>query len=176
MWATAEGGCLWAGGDVSTDFYAPFAYDAVYALAIAMHQTLAAAPGFPLYGMALMDQLLNTTLSGATGPIGFDEHGDRDVGLSYEVYNVADQGMTILGKWQQGVAWSSRFTSSVSYVAADSSSEVPELVGSGLLLRLGVLCEDGTSAGSAATREECDHVHHTGDPPALISPLPCPLP
>ena len=68
----------------------------------------------------------------------------------------------MLGQWQQGVTWSSRFTSSLSYVAADGSSEVTELVGSGLVLWLGVLCED-SSAGSKGRREECDHVHHTVD-------------
>ena len=89
LWATAEGGCLWVGANVSTDFYAAFAYDAVYAMAMAMHKILAAAPGASLDGGALMGQLLNTTFSGATGAVGFDERGDRDVGLSYEVYNVA---------------------------------------------------------------------------------------
>ena len=151
--------------------YRPTSYDAFYALAMAMHQTLAAAPGASLDGRALMDQLLNTTLPGATGPVGFDEHGDRDVGLSYEVYNVANQGMPMLGRWQQGVTWSARFISSVSYVAVDGSNAVSELVGGGLLLWLGVLCVDG-AGGSAPTREECDHVHHTGNPPAPFSPLP----
>ena len=75
-----------------------------------------------------MGQLLNTSFLGASGLVGFDEHGDRDVGISYEVYNVATQGMPLLGQWQQGVTWSARFTSSVPYVAADGSSEVAELV------------------------------------------------
>ena len=170
LWATADGRCLWAGGDPSTDVYAAFAYDAVYALANAMHRTLAAAPGASLDGWSLMGQLLNTSFLGASGLVGFDEHGDRDVGISYEVYNVATQGMPLLGQWQQGVTWSARFTSSVPYVAADGSSEVAELVGSGLLLQLGVLCIEG-AAGSNINREEFDHVLHTGNPPALITPL-----
>ena len=167
LWATADGRCLWAGGDPSTDVYAAFAYDAVYALANAMHRTLlAAAPSASLDGVALMDQLLNTSFDGASGLVGFDEHGDRDSGVSYEVYNVATQGMPILGMWQhqQGVPWSSRFTSFAPYVAADGSSEVTEL--SGLLLELGVLCAEAT-AGSDEEREECDHVLHTGKPAAL---------
>ena len=36
LWSTADGGCMWAGGDFSADFYAPFAYDAVYAMARAL--------------------------------------------------------------------------------------------------------------------------------------------
>ena len=61
LWATADGRCLWAGGDPSTDVFAAFAYDAVYALANAMHRTLlAAAPSASLDGVVLMDQLLNT--------------------------------------------------------------------------------------------------------------------
>ena len=166
LWATADGRCLWAGGDPSTDVYAAFAYDAVYALANAMHRTLVAAPGASLDGVALMDQLLNTSFNGASGLVGFDEHGDRDSGVSYEVYNVATQGMPILGMWQQGVTWSSRFTSYAPYMAADGSSDVAELVSSGLLLELGVLCTEAT-AGSDEEREECDQVLHTGKPAAL---------
>ena len=164
LWATVDGRCLWAGGDPSTDVYAAFAYDAVYILANAMHRTLAAAPGASLDGVALMDQLLNTSFVGASGLVGFDEHGDRDSGVSYEVYNVATQGMPILGMWQQGGSWSSRFNSSAPYMAADGSSEVTEL--SGLLLELGVLCVEAT-AGSNEDREECDQVLHTGKPAAL---------
>ena len=156
--------CLWVGGNASTDWYAPFAYDAVYAMAIAMDWTLTAKPGLALDGIALMDQLLNTTFAGATGPVGFDEHGDRNVGLSYEVYTVANQEMSRVGWWQQGTTWSSRFnsSSSASYVAVDGSSRAPDLVGSEKLLSLGVLCEEG-AAGSKRLREECDHVLHTVD-------------
>ena len=63
------------------------------------------------------------------------------------------QGMPLLGRWEQGVTWSSRFNSLSSYVAADgSTTRVPELVRSDLLLRLGVLCEAATE-GSRALRE-----------------------
>ena len=221
LWAAANGDCIWAGGDVSTDYFAPFAYDAVYAIAYAMNRTMAAAPNASFDGTALMAHLLNTTFVGATGLVGFDEHGDRDVGLSYEVYNVistfagvanlgvacsnnnqpagfcaenfccqkgvepvscaggtlgcdgyaccasstadaATPGMPLLGQWQQGVTWSSRFTSSRAYVAADGSSRAPEVPSSALVLRLGVLCEAATE-GSSSLREECDMVQHTVD-------------
>lgn len=83
LWATADGGCPWAGADASADFYAPFAYDAVYAMAHAMSRTLAAANATLIDGETLLAQLLNLTFRGASGLVGFDEHGDRDVGISY---------------------------------------------------------------------------------------------
>ena len=162
LWATADGGCPWAGGDVSADFYAPFAYDAVYAMALAMSRTLAAANATSIDGETLLAQMLNLTFRGASGLVGFDEHGDRDVGLAYEVYNVANQGMAMLGRWQQGATWSSRFTSSASYVAADGSSRAPELASAANILSLGVLCKDAESE-IGSFREQCDHVMHTVD-------------
>ncbi len=170
--------CFWDGGDVSNDFYAPFAYDAVYAMAYAIERTLAVAPFAPIDGTALMGQLLNTTFLGATGLVAFDKNGDRDAGISYEVYNVANMPtlptMPMVGRWQQGTtwssrftsAWSSRFTSSATYVAADGrSSRARDFVGSNLLLSLAVMCENAI-AGSKRQREECDHIHHTVGEPA----------
>ena len=162
LWATADGGCPWAGGDASADFYAPFAYDAVYAMALAMGRTLAAVNATSIDGETLLAQMLNVTFIGASGVVGFDEHGDRNVGLSYEVYNVANQGMARLGRWQQGATWSQRFSSSTSYVAADGSSKAPELASASNILPLGVLCEEAESDTGFA-REGCDHVLHTVD-------------
>ena len=110
-----------------------------------------------------MTQLLNVTFMGASGLVGFDEHGDRDLGVSYDVYNVASQGTVLLGRWQQGSTWSVRFASPLaSYVAVDGSSSAPELASSALLLRLGVLCESAESA-MKTVREQCDHIQHTVD-------------
>ena len=71
-------------------------------MAHAMSRTLEATPNTPLDGASLMEQLLNLTFTGASGPIGFDEHGDRDVGLSYEMHTLAGSGLSLLGRWQQG--------------------------------------------------------------------------
>ena len=164
LWSTDAGGCVWAGGDTSVDFYAPFAYDAVYAMAHAVSRTLAAANGTSLDGATLMTHLLSTTFAGATGLVGFDEHGDRTMGISYEVHSVAGQVMALLGHWQSGNTWNERFASGslASYVAADGSSRAPTLASSPQLLRLGVLCEAQDSVDNRV-REACDHVHHTVD-------------
>jgi ABC-type branched-subunit amino acid transport system substrate-binding protein len=170
--------CLWASGDITNDFYAAFAYDAVYAMAYAIERTLAVAPFAPLDGTALMGQLLDTTFLGATGLVAFDKNGDRAAGISYEVFNVANMPtlptMPMVGRWQQGTTWSSRFTStwssrftsSASYVAADGrSSRATDFAGSNMLLPLAVMCENAT-AGSKRQREECDHIQHAVGAPA----------
>ena len=133
-------------------------------MAHAVSRTLAAANGMSLDGATLMTHLLSTTFAGATGLVGFDEHGDRTMGISYEVHSVAGQGMTLLGHWQSGNTWNERFASGslASYVAADGSSRAPALASSPQLLRLGVLCEAQDSVDKSV-REACDHVHHTVD-------------
>ena len=87
----AQGACILASGATTSDFYAPFAYDAVYAIARAADQTLRS--GASLTGAVLMSTLLNTTFSGASGSVSFDENGDRYTGISYDVYNMAGQGL-----------------------------------------------------------------------------------
>ena len=108
-----------------------------------------------------MSALLNTTFSGASGSVSFDENGDRYTGISYDVYNMAGQGLGKLGKWRQGATWAERFAQepAASYVAVDGSSKVPELSSSALLLPLGVLCEDSDSP-KKTPREACDHIKH----------------
>ena len=170
LWSTADGGCPWAGGNASLDFYAMYAYDAVYTMAHAINQTLAAAPDASIDGAELMSELLKVTFMGASGLVGFDEHGDRDVGISYTVHNADGTGsLALLGRWQQGNAWSDRLSGATAsanapatYVSADGSNRAPARVSSGLFLLLGVLCADAASS-NREHREECDHVHHTVD-------------
>ena len=110
-----------------------------------------------------MSTLLNTTFSGASGNVSFDENGDRYTGISYDVYNMAGQGLVKLGKWRQGATWAERFAQELpaaSYVAVDGSSKAPELSSSALLLPLGVLCKDSDSP-KKTPREVCDHIKHT---------------
>ena len=181
--------CLWAGDDAANDFYAAFAYDAVYAMAYAIERTLAAAPHDPIDGTTLMGQLLNTTFLGATGLVAFDKNGDRDAGISYEVFNVVNKPtlptMPMVGRWEQDTTWSSRltstwssrFTSSATYVAADGrSSRAADLVaGSNLLLSLAVMCEDNAYEASKRKKEECDHIQHAvGAPACYRGPLAVP--
>ena len=176
--------CLWAGDDVVNDFYAAFAYDAVYAMAYAIERTLAAAPHDPIDGTTLMGQLLNTTFLGATGLVAFDKNGDRDAGISYEVFNVVNKPtlptMPMVGQWEQGTTWSSRltstwssrFTSSATYVAADGrSSRATDFAGSNLLLPLAVMCEDNAYEASKRQKEECDHIQHAVGAPGMLEDL-----
>ena len=156
----AQGACILESGTTTSDSFAPFAYDAVYAIARAADQTLRS--GASPAGAVLMSALLNTTFSGASGSVSFDENGDRYTGISYDVYNMAGQGMVNLGKWRQGATWAERFAQELpaaSYVAVDGSSKAPELSSSALLLPLGVLCEDSDSP-KKTPREACDHIKH----------------
>ena len=83
----AQGACILESGTTTSDSFAPFAYDAVYAIARAADQTLRS--GASPTGAVLMSALLNTTFSGASGSVSFDENGDRYTGISYDVYNMA---------------------------------------------------------------------------------------
>ena len=135
-----------------------------------MNRSLSAATGASIDRRALMSELLNgTSFFGASGLVGFDSNGDRNVGVGYDVYNNVGEGhgMVLLGRWLTGNTWSSRFTASssaggsLSYVAMDGSSQAPELA-SDQVVRLGVLCEE-SHLGTSTRREECDHVLHAID-------------
>jgi hypothetical protein len=78
-----------------------------------MNRSLAAASGTSIDRSALMSELLNGTLFfGATGLVGFDDNGDRNIGVGYDVYNNVGQGqgMALLGRWLTGNTWSSNPT------------------------------------------------------------------
>lgn len=164
LWMTADGICIWPDGNATLDFYAPFAYDAVYTMARAANETLGAGADASLDGAALMLALLNTSFAGTSGQVAFDRNGDRHEGIAYDVYSVVGAAYSLLGQWRQGAAWDERFVPEpmASYVAVDGSSRVPELASSALLLPLGVLCKDSNSP-SKSLRQRCDHVKHVID-------------
>ena len=147
LWKTADGACIWSELDAArSDFYAAFAYDAVYVMAHAIERTLAASPGATeIDGEVLLAELLNTSYVGATGLVSFNEHGDRDTDVRYDVFNVGKQGTVFLGNWNShGALWGDRFVAdpSISYVSAVGSSTAPALADSFSVLRLGLLCEE----------------------------------
>jgi ABC-type branched-subunit amino acid transport system substrate-binding protein len=96
------------------DSWAPFAYDAVYALAHALHNLIEVQGKTTIAGSELMDALVSdVSFPGVTGIIDFHDasthpdrlyHGDRRVGIAYDVFNYADNanGLVRVGAWTPG--------------------------------------------------------------------------
>lgn len=71
---------------LSTDFYAPFAFDATTAVLLGIGQLLSAGcPPEEVGGQRLQDAILHATFEGLTGSVSFDANGDR-LG-SYSILN-----------------------------------------------------------------------------------------
>ena len=96
------------GADMNT--YAPFAYDAVWMLARAMHELIEIDGKSEIVGSELHDKLLTINHVGATGEIEFYEsneasdwefQGDRQVGAAYEVlnYDPDTNDLVATGSW-----------------------------------------------------------------------------
>jgi ABC-type branched-subunit amino acid transport system substrate-binding protein/uncharacterized membrane protein YgcG len=90
-----------SGADVSLDAYAAYTYDAVYALAHALHQLLEVQGVVTIEASELLDALHSVSFVGATGTVEFytatthDQlyHGDRRSGLAYDVLNYASDSL-----------------------------------------------------------------------------------
>lgn len=79
MWQNCNGrdnqtyqGC----GDTSPDTFAPFAYDAVYTIALAIDKMIQNGQDYN-DGELLLAQLYNSEFQGMSGKVTFNEHGDR---------------------------------------------------------------------------------------------------
>ena len=83
-------------GDRTPNTYATFAYDAVYTFAHAFAAMIEAGTDYT-DGDALLAELYNTDFTGATGPLTFDENGDR-LGV-YDVLNLQGDVFEIVGTW-----------------------------------------------------------------------------
>ena len=91
--------------------YAPYAYDAVYAIAHALHHLIEVEGKTSVVGAELMDVLVkDVNFEGITGVIDFHDgsthpdqlyNGDRRVGIAYDVLNYASTalGLVTVGKW-----------------------------------------------------------------------------
>jgi hypothetical protein len=108
-----------------TDPYAPFAYDAAYALAHGLHTLLEMRGRSVVVGEELLDALLaNVSFSGATGDVSFYDPGgrglqtgDRVVGVRYTLVNHQGAGarsFVPIGSWRrcanEPCGWAQRWT------------------------------------------------------------------
>ena len=165
------GGCIWSGPAAASDFYASFSYDAVFAVAHALHGLVDGTDGSAdgVDGDALHAAILATNFTGATGAVGLDAHGDRNRGVRYDVFSVSDgAGFFQLGTWVEGNTWADRFTqaANASYVSVYGTAMVrSDLASSSGVLKLGVMCHTAElrAGGSTTFLEECDQVLHAVD-------------
>ena len=107
--------------DADTDpgSYAPYAYDIMWTYALTAHRylytdgnTASASDSKPDRALTFrpsefFSEILETTFNGATGPVGFDENGDRTVGARYLVRNLdgASTDFVNLGTWVSGIGY-----------------------------------------------------------------------
>ena len=101
-----------AGSDHQVDgTYAPYSYDATFALAHALHQLVEVRRRHAIDGRELFSVLLgNVSFEGVTGRVEFNDassdpsrqaHGDRRVGVQYHVMNFGASGaLEVVGAWQ----------------------------------------------------------------------------
>ncbi|KAK3258341.1 hypothetical protein CYMTET_32610 [Cymbomonas tetramitiformis] len=79
------------GDQTAIDRCAVFFYDATHVVARALHQLLLHETTNSVVGPQLRDYMLEQSFTGATGLISFDELGDRNSGIQYEVLNHAGE-------------------------------------------------------------------------------------
>ncbi|KAL1524858.1 hypothetical protein AB1Y20_019738 [Prymnesium parvum] len=109
----------------SPDTYAPFAYDATYAMARALHQLIEVEGKSTVVGSELWAALLGkVNFEGVTGTVAFNDasdhpdleyHGDRRIGVQYKLFNYQSftQGLVVVGTWSSrggNSTWAERFT------------------------------------------------------------------
>lgn len=95
-WEAADPADYAGAGDREPNTYATFAYDAVYAFAYAADNMITAGTD-PEDGALLLAELKDLTFDGATGPVSFDENGDR-LGV-YDIINLVDGVFVVVGTW-----------------------------------------------------------------------------
>ena len=135
----------------------PFGYDTVFALAYALHELIEVQNRTTIVGSELLDVLIKKVhFQGVTGLVDLydasadpnrEHHGDRRVGVSWDVLNfVSVESSVRVGSWTQCVSasctWSDRWQSSgtpFTYSTADNS-QPPEVAPPRVtVVRLGVL-------------------------------------
>jgi hypothetical protein len=139
--------------------YAPFAYDATYAVAHALHYLIEVRGVSTIVGSDLMDALIhNASFPGVTGTVAFFDgsansdrryHGDRRVGVVYDVMNFqsSNEGLVRVARWTPAAesTFDQRWSQSSPFVFSTLDNSVPTdnsvTCGSGQRL-VGFVCED----------------------------------
>ena len=141
-------------------FWASYAYDAAYAIAYALHDLIEIQNKTEVVGSELLDALTSRVrFEGVTGIVDFYDasgdsdrlyHGDRRVGVSYELHNFKDtvQRLVWVGSWTPcssggSCSWSERWQPApdahLTFSTADNS-QPPQVAPSDLtVVRIGVL-------------------------------------
>eukprot|EP00966_Prymnesium_polylepis_P118824 2746553-Prymnesium_polylepis.1 len=120
------------------DSWAPFAYDAAFAVAYALHELIEVQGRTSIVGSELLDALIRTvSFEGVTGRVEFYDasshpdklyNGDRRVGMAYDVWNYQDNsvGLSVVGRWVAGGAtWAERWTSYAPMVYSTTDNSRP---------------------------------------------------
>ena len=150
--------CFGADNQFPESVYAPNAYDAVYAVAYAVHSLVEDPNVEHIDGNALMAALLNVRFEGVTGNISFSTEpatlGDRAEGLVYDVMNVNASGAWVkLGTWSQERSFAGN-GQTLTRPTSDNRKP-PDLASD--TLRIGVFCDHPASSD---LYETCQHVLH----------------
>ena len=127
---------------------APYAYDAVYAIARAIHQLVEVEGKSTILGAELRSTLIDfVSFEGVTGTVDFHDgsahpdllyNGDRRVGVQYRLLNYQSfvTGLVEVGRWSSQAgnsSWASRFTATTAaggsaveliYSTADNSKPI----------------------------------------------------
>ncbi|KAL3921676.1 MAG: hypothetical protein SGPRY_004821, partial [Prymnesium sp.] len=108
-----------------------FAYDAVFAVAHALHELIVMRNCSQIDGVELREALLTgVRFEGVTGWVSFDDslqtYGDRREGLAFHLRNWVGQRLVTVGKWQpcDGCSWNEMWISvdeTLTFSTADNS-------------------------------------------------------
>ena len=149
--------------------YGPFAYDAVFALAHALHDLLEARHRTQIVGAELYETLIQKVrFDGVSGLVDFHDasadpdrrnHGDRLVGVRENVFNYKanEEGFVVVGMWVPAATESSRWADrwspaagvGLTYSTADNSRPPQMAMARLVTINIGVLLplfQKGTSS------------------------------
>eukprot|EP00403_Amphidinium_massartii_P034209 CAMPEP_0178457216 /NCGR_PEP_ID=MMETSP0689_2-20121128/46901_1 /TAXON_ID=160604 /ORGANISM="Amphidinium massartii, Strain CS-259" /LENGTH=195 /DNA_ID=CAMNT_0020083457 /DNA_START=41 /DNA_END=625 /DNA_ORIENTATION=- len=77
-------------------FLSPFVIDAAYTFVVAINNLLnAGIPGSEIAGTKLLQEVQNTSFTGVSGPVSYDQEGADRVG-DFELFNLQDGGYGIV--------------------------------------------------------------------------------
>ena len=98
LWESADPNQYAGAGDRTPNTYATFAYDAVYTFAYAFQKMINDGKDVT-DGPTLLKYLYDTDFVGATGPVAFNDNGDRE-GV-YDIVNLQGDKFVVVGSWNK---------------------------------------------------------------------------